>query len=118
MSEFFLFYPFTEGVTLQKFYALHGGFNSNSPLVQAQGLVSSSDAAVQTQTSGLLGLANAPRQLQYQSQLTALVFSFLLFSSPGDLLLSNKVSNTLKMKFITLDLAFLTTLSWEIFQTL
>lgn len=30
MSELFLFYPFTEGVALQKVCALHGGFNSKS----------------------------------------------------------------------------------------
>lgn len=43
-------------------------------------------------------------------------FVFSLFSFPGDLLLSNKVSNTFKRKFITLYPAFLTALSWEIFQ--
>lgn len=59
-----------------------------SSLEQAQGPVSSSDAAVKTQTSCLLGLTSAPKQLWYQHQLTALVLSFLLFSSPGDLLLT------------------------------
>lgn len=82
-----------------------------SPLVQAQGPVSSSDAAVKTQTSWLLRLTNAPKQLWYQYQFTALVFSFLFIFIPRRPL-TNKVSNTFKRKFITLHPAFLTALYW------
>lgn len=87
-----------------------------SSLEQAQGPVSSSDAAVKTQTSCLLGLTSAPKQLWYQHQLTALVLSFLFIFIPRRPL-TNKVSNTFKRKFITLQPAFLTALYWEIFQT-
>lgn len=70
-----------------------------SPLVQAQGPASSSDAAVKTQTSELLRLTNAPKQLWYQYQLTALVFSFFFIFIPRRPL-TNKVSNTFKRSLL------------------
>lgn len=112
----FLFYYFSKVTTIQKVYTSQGGFNSKSSLEQAQGPVSNSDAAVKTQTSCLLGLTSTPKQLWYQHQLTALVLSFLFIFIPRRPL-TNKVSNTFKRKFITLQPVFLTALYWEIFQT-
>lgn len=88
-----------------------------SLLVQAQGPVSSSDAAVKTQASWLLRLTNAPSSCNIGISFTALVFGFLFIFVPRRPL-TNKVSNTFERTFITLHPAFLTVSYWEIFQTL
>ena len=89
-----------------------------NPLLYRAKVLSPEVMQLLNQASWLVRLTNAPKAAAISVSAYCSGSSvFSLFSPPRDLLLSNKVRNTFKRKFITLYPAFLTALYWQIFQS-